>query len=70
MQSNLVTVSPKYQVVIPEAVRRSMQIKPGDKLKVVECGTVLEMVPMRELKAMRGAFKGLPTHGYRDKEWR
>ncbi len=28
------TVSPKYQIVIPKAVRRQLNIKPGQKMQV------------------------------------
>ena len=63
-----VTVSTKYQVVIPEKIRKAMGIKPGQKLEVVEYEGCLELVPVKSMRALRGSLKGLDTKGYREKE--
>jgi len=52
-----VTVSPKYQVVIPSEVRERMKLKPGQKLAVVEKDGVVHLVPVLPLKEMRGFAK-------------
>ena len=46
MKTNVVTVSPKYQVVIPQAVRESAGIKPGAKMMVVSLGGVIRLLPV------------------------
>jgi AbrB family looped-hinge helix DNA binding protein len=67
---NTVVISPKFQIVIPEVLRKAMSLKPGEKLRVMEVDGVLEYVPVRPLKEMKGAFKGMDTRAVRDKEWR
>ena len=57
-----VTVSPKYQIVIPANVRESMKIKPGDKIHVIEFDGRIELVLMRPIKKMRGFLKGMNPH--------
>ncbi|MFZ2208471.1 MAG: AbrB/MazE/SpoVT family DNA-binding domain-containing protein [Porticoccaceae bacterium] len=56
-----VTVSEKYQVVIPKSVRELLQIKPGQKLDVVVYEGRAEFVPVRDLRAARGFLRGIDT---------
>jgi AbrB family looped-hinge helix DNA binding protein len=56
-----VTVSPKYQVVIPREVRQSMEIKHGSKVQVVLYENRIELIPMKNLRRMRGFLKGIDT---------
>ena len=56
---NTVTVSPKFQVVIPLAVRRRMKLEPGAKLMVLEFNGALRMVPLKPPSALRGIAKGI-----------
>jgi AbrB family looped-hinge helix DNA binding protein len=63
-----VTVSPKYQVVIPEKIRKGMNIKPGQKFDVVEFEGCLEFVPVKDMRSLRGSLKGLDTEVPRDRE--
>jgi len=63
-----VTVSPKYQVVIPKAVRESMRIRPGDQVEVFQYEGRIEFVPVRPMREMRGLLKGLNTRVRRDKD--
>ena len=56
-----VTVSPKYQVVIPKAVRHSMGIRPGQKMRVFAYGDRIEVIPVRKARQMRGFLKGIKT---------
>lgn len=51
---NVVTVSPKYQVVIPRAIRESLGIRPGQKVQALQYVDRVELVPFRPVKAMRG----------------
>ena len=54
-----VTVSPKYQVVIPRWVREKIRIKPGEKLQVISYDDRIELVPVRPMSETRGFLKGL-----------
>jgi AbrB family looped-hinge helix DNA binding protein len=56
-----VTVSPKFQVVIPQAVREAMGLLPGVKLQVVQYENRIELIPIRSSKSLRGSLKGLNT---------
>jgi AbrB family looped-hinge helix DNA binding protein len=56
-----VTVSPKYQVVIPAKVRRSLGIKPGQKVQVIQYEGRIELIPVVPLKKARGFLRGIDT---------
>jgi AbrB family looped-hinge helix DNA binding protein len=63
-----VTVSSKFQVVVPEKVRRHHGIRPGDKLAVIVKHGVVHLVPIRPFEASKAMFKGskLDLRGLRD----
>jgi AbrB family looped-hinge helix DNA binding protein len=63
-----VTISPKYQVVIPSTIRRHMGLKPGQKMQVIEYGQRIELIPELNLADLRGGLKGLNISEYREKE--
>jgi len=54
-----VTLSSKYQVVIPRDVREKMKLRPGEKLQVISFDDRIELVPLRPMRSMRGFLKGL-----------
>jgi len=56
-----VTVSPKFQIVIPRDVRESMDIQPGTKVQVIQYENRIELVPIKSPKALRGFLKGIDT---------
>ena len=56
-----VTVSPKYQVAIPQKIRESLGIKSGDKLGLIPFRGRLELIPVRCMRSMRGFLKGINT---------
>lgn len=56
-----VTVSPKYQVVIPKVIREAMRLRPGQKLKVIEYEGRIELIPDRDISELRGYLKGINT---------
>jgi AbrB family looped-hinge helix DNA binding protein len=62
----IVTVSPKYQIVIPKEVRESMEIEPGQKLQVFRLDGLIALVPVRPITELRGAYPGIDTHIERD----
>jgi len=56
-----VTVSPKYQVVIPSRIRRQLGVKPGQKVKVILYDNRIEMIPVKPAEEVRGFLKGIDT---------
>lgn len=56
-----VTVSPKFQVVIPRHLRESMHLRPGQKLQVVAYQGRIELIPDREISDLRGFVRGINT---------
>ena len=63
-----VTVSPKFQVVIPKEVREAMDLAPGAKLQVVQYGDRIEMIPLRSSKSLRGSLRGIDTSMPRERD--
>jgi len=61
-----VTVSPKYQVVIPSALRRELCIKPGQKVEVIAYKGRLEYIPIQPIEELRGFLSGLDTTVHRE----
>ncbi len=61
-----VTVSPKYQVVIPKQIRETLQLKPGQKMNVVEYDGRIELIPDRAISELRGYIKGINTQFKRE----
>lgn len=63
-----VKVSPKYQVVIPEAVRNALGLRAGSKVEVIAKGKVAFLVPLQELDELKGELAGkLNSKSLRDK---
>ncbi len=65
---NAVTVSTKYQVVIPQKVRQALNIQPGQKMQVIEYGNHIVMIPIRPIEDARGSLPGIDTDPKREKE--
>ena len=63
-----VTVSPKYQVVIPLKIRERMRVKPGQKMHVIAYDNMVVFIPVRPIKQARGSLKGIDTRINRDEE--
>ena len=61
-----VTVSPKYQVVIPKRIREAMGLRPGQKLKVIEYDGRIELIPDRDIAELKGFLKGINTEFVRE----
>jgi AbrB family looped-hinge helix DNA binding protein len=56
-----VTVSPKFQIVIPRTIRKSLDIQPGQKVQVLRYGNRIELIPLRPIQETRGFLKGIDT---------
>jgi AbrB family looped-hinge helix DNA binding protein len=61
-----VTVSKKYQVVIPERIRKKSGIKPGDKMVALTKHGIIQYIPIRPIKDTEGFIHGLDTENLRD----
>ena len=61
-----VTLSPKFQVVIPLPVRRTMGLRVGQKMQVVEYEGRIELIPDRDISELRGFLKGINTEFERE----
>ena len=61
-----VTVSPKFQVVIPKEIREALKLAPGQKIQALLYENRIELIPVRPIKKMRGFLKGIDTTIDRD----
>ena len=66
MQS--VTISPKYQVVIPKDIRDNLKLNPGEKIIMIPYEGRIEMVLEKDIKKMQGFLKGINTTFEREKK--
>lgn len=63
-----VTISPKYQVVIPKGIREALHLAPGEQLQIFHYQNRLELIPVKDIKKMRGFLKGIDTKIERDED--
>ena len=62
------TLSSKYQLAIPKAIRDELGLQAGQKFAVITKGNIIELIPLHSLEAARGMFKGADPTGYRDRK--
>lgn len=62
------TISPKFQVVIPKAIRESLRLVPGQKVQAIEYDNRIELIPVRPMAEMRGFLRGIDTSVERDED--
>ena len=65
---NTVTVSPKFQVVIPKEIREQLGLSPGQKIQMIAYRNRIELVPVRPVQSLKGILKGIETRAPRDKD--
>jgi AbrB family looped-hinge helix DNA binding protein len=63
-----VTISSKFQMVIPRAIREKWNIKPGQKVRLIVYGNHLEVVPVRDIREARGFLKGMSSAVEREED--
>lgn len=61
-----VTVSSKYQVVIPREIRKTFNIHPGEKMEIIQHESRLEFIKVKNIRDMRGFLQGIDTTIERD----
>lgn len=62
------TISTKFQIVIPKEVRDKLQLHPQQRLRILEKGGVITLVPEVPLKSLKGTLKGMSKTGIREKK--
>jgi AbrB family looped-hinge helix DNA binding protein len=62
-----VTISPKFQVVIPKDIREQLNLVPGQKVEAIAFGDRVELIPIRPATALRGMLRDLDTSFERDR---
>jgi AbrB family looped-hinge helix DNA binding protein len=55
------TISPKYQLVIPKAIRELLGLKPGQKVQAIAYNNRIELIPVRPIRRLRGFVRGIDT---------
>jgi len=65
---NVVTISPKFEVVIPRDIRDRLELEPGQKVQALAFGNRIEFIPVRPLREMRGFLRGLDTTVHRERD--
>ena len=56
-----VTISPKYQVVIPKSIRERLKLRPGQKVQAILYEDRIELVPVRSPRKLKGLLRGIDT---------
>jgi AbrB family looped-hinge helix DNA binding protein len=62
------TISPKYQVVIPKDIRETLHLTPGQKVQVIAYEDRIELIPVQPIRRMRGFLEGIATDVPRDED--
>jgi len=68
MKMNTVTLSPKYQVVIPLRIRENLRLRPGERFHVINYEGRVELIPVRKMRETRGFLRGMDSHIQRDED--
>ena len=63
-----VTLSPKFQVVIPQSIRKELNLAAGEKFRVLRYGDRVEFIPVRTMQSMRGRLRGMDTNIERERD--
>jgi AbrB family looped-hinge helix DNA binding protein len=63
-----VTISPKFQVVIPKAVREQLGLRPRQRVRALVVDQRIELVPIQPMREMRGFVRGLDSRVERDED--
>ena len=61
-----VTISPKFQVVIPRRVRESLGLRSREKARFISFRNRIETIPLRDVRKLRGYLSGIDTKVVRE----
>ena len=64
----IVTISPKYQIVIPNEIRNKFHLIPGQKVQVIPYANRIEVIPEKKISDMRGFLRGIDTSVERESD--
>ena len=62
------TLSSKFQISVPKALREAMHLQPGQQFEMIPNGSVIQLVPKTSIKQLRGIARGANTSNYRDRK--
>lgn len=62
-----VSISPKFQVVIPRLIREALKLRAGERMIMIPYDGRIEMVPERDIRSMKGFLKGMDSNIRREK---
>ena len=65
---NTVTISSKYQIVIPSSIRKQFNLKPGQRIQFIPYKSTLRVVIVPAIEQAEGMFPGIDTDPHREKE--
>lgn len=65
---NTVTVSSKFQIVIPKEIREKIGLQVGTTLEVIQYGNRIELIPIQPMATLKGFLKGINTNITRDQD--
>jgi AbrB family looped-hinge helix DNA binding protein len=65
---DVVTISPKFQIVIPREIRERLGLEPGQKVQAIAYDNRIEFIPVQPLKRMRGFLAGIDTTVRRERD--
>ena len=57
-----VTISPKFQVVIPKEIRNMLKLTPGQKVQAIAYDDRIELIPIVPIRKMKGFLRGIDTN--------
>ena len=63
-----VTISPKFQVVIPKEIRKRLGLTPGQKVQAIVFDDRIELIPIKPIRKMKGFLKGIDTRVPRESD--
>lgn len=63
-----VTISPKFQIVIPRGIRELLKLRPGQKVQVFMYDDRIELVPVRPVREMKGFLRDIDTDAPRERD--
>jgi len=65
-----VTISPKFQIVIPREIRQRLRLRPGQQITLLERDGIITAIPDLPLEEFRGILKGISRTELREKQER